>query len=98
MTVTAVQTKTGHEIRYTMEDYILAAEAILRTHKSIRENYSLQNVVTILHITHGTLALTIHSLRAALELSHWHKDTLGMAIHLASECYKNIVWTNANNS
>ena len=98
MSVSAVQTTTGIEIKYTVEDYILAAEAILRTHNVIRENYSLQNVVTILHITHGILSLTVHVLRAALELQRWHKDTVGMAIHLAIECYKNIEWTNEHHT
>lgn len=86
MSVIAVQTETGTELQYTIDDYILAAEAILRTHISLRLTYSVQDVVNILNITQGRLALTVHSLRAAQEMSRWYKDTLGMAIHLVNKC------------
>ena len=90
MPVASVQTNTGVELKYTIDDYILAAEAIRRTHALISRNYTISEVLLVLSSAHGILSLTVHALRAALELQRWHRDITGMAIYLTAECYKHI--------
>lgn len=80
------------ELVYSAEEYQQAAQVILRTHDSIRQHYTMVQVVQVLTVTHGTLSLTVHALCAALEMRRWHKDILSLAMFLARECYNHIRW------
>lgn len=79
------------ELVYSEEDAEKLAEVILRVHDSLRLHYTVNDTILIIVAAHGTMSLTVHCMRAAIELKEWHNNITGLACMLARKSYGNLV-------